>query len=67
MPHPCARVNGSALPPPGWLGEVMAGGAALPRLRWRVARGPAAVEPWAAGAVRGWSEFPVCAAQALGW
>jgi hypothetical protein len=50
MPHPCARVSGSALPPPGWLGEVMAGGAALPRLRWRVARGPVAVEPWAARA-----------------
>jgi hypothetical protein len=28
----------------------MAGGAALPRLRWRGARGPFAVEPWAAGA-----------------
>ena len=25
-PHPCARVIGSALPPPGWLGEVMAAG-----------------------------------------
>jgi hypothetical protein len=29
----------------------MAGGAALPRLRWRERSGPAAVEPWAAGAV----------------
>ncbi|MFN9621726.1 MAG: hypothetical protein ACK587_02655 [Cyanobacteriota bacterium] len=26
MPHPCTRVIGSALPPPGWLGEVTAAG-----------------------------------------
>ncbi|MFI0403858.1 MAG: hypothetical protein ACH34U_13205 [Cyanobium sp.] len=50
MPHPCARVNGFALPPPGWLGEVTAGRAALPRLRWQGALGPAALEPLAPGA-----------------
>ena len=45
-PHPCARVNGSALPPPGWLGEVTAGRAAPPRLRWPGARGPLLWSRW---------------------
>ncbi len=51
-PHPCARVNGSALPSPGWLGKVMEGRASLPRLRWLSAWGPAALQPWAPGAHR---------------
>ncbi len=60
------------MPPPGWLGEVMAGGAALPRLRWRGARGRlqwsrGLLEPVGAGLSSLFARLRLSAGDSGGW
>ena len=52
MPHPCARLNSSALPPPGWLGRSRERGGTS------AAAVPGPSEARCSGAVGFWSPCP---------